>query len=921
MNFDLIAITESWLSGKDNIDMFSIPYYNIEFINREYNKGGGVLLYIRDELSYNVIENQSFSKEGYMDILTVEIKLNTCKGKKIFTISCVYKSPCINLRTFLPKFEEFIESHKGQHSYIIGDLNINILKHSASKEVNNFIDLMLMNSFNPLINQPTRFSKSSNTLIDNIWTNDNKTHENLYSYIIYSDISDHLPIALIVRDSKVSTPKTQIKSTIRDLKKSNIDKINAELSKCKWYDVLRENDAEKSYNIFHDYLQAIICKHCPMKQVTHIKPKNWVSNKLKNACRKKDKLYKKFLNKPTQINENIYKRFRNRLTQSLRNSERSYYRQKLTATNNCPKETWKTINHVLHKNAKYCHIKNLKYEGHVISDNDKICEILNKHFTAVGSSLAKKIPTIQGKRHLDYLKNKNTKSLFLNPTCDIEITDIVNGFKNKKSSGHDEINILTLKQLLPNILKPLVHIVNISLSTGVFPSKLKVAKIIPIFKSGNKQDVNNYRPISLLTTISKIFEKIYYNRLIKFLDKNSAIVNNQYGFRKKSNTSIAIIDMVENILESLHENKIPVGVFIDLKKAFDCIDHSILMDKLSHYGVRGVALKWIKSYLADRQQFVSCKESMSSKLNISTGVPQGSILGPLLFIIYINDIINISNKLKFFLYADDTNILFTEESPLNLKTKLELELIKLLTWLDVNKLSINLAKTSYIIFGNYNIKDLELTMLNTAIRMIESTKFLGIIIDSKLTWKDHITYVENKLVRSIRTINLIKHKLDKGSLIKIYNSIILPHLMYCSEIWGNTNASSLLKLKRLQNKCIRIIERLSVRSSVSNHYKLNKLLKLKDLIFYKLCMLGYQAYNASLPNSMHHYFIKKYTVHNYHTRTNHHFTLSNKNCKYSKKSVVYNIKNTFNKIPDVIKNKYSLHTFKTAIKKYILNQY
>jgi retron-type reverse transcriptase len=233
------------------------------------------------------------------------------------------------------------------------------------------------------------------------------------------------------------------------------------------------------------------------------------------------------------------------------------------------------------------------------------------------------------------------------------------------------------------LVNVLTHIINLSLENGIFPTKLKLAKVIPLFKQGDRTNVNNYRPISLLPQFSKIFEKVFYNRLSDFFEKFEILSKSQYGFRKKSSTSFAIIDMLSNIYNALNNNLLPIGVFIDLQKAFDTINHDILLFKLRHYGIRGLAYDWIKSYLIDRKQFVSLDDIYSETKSISCGVPQGSILGPLLFLIYINDIENTSKKLKFVLFADDTNIFYSDNNINNLKSNLELELEKCLLGLSL----------------------------------------------------------------------------------------------------------------------------------------------------------------------------------------------------------------------------------------------
>ena len=472
-------------------------------------------------------------------------------------------------------------------------------------------------------------------------------------------------------------------------------------------------------------------------------------------------------------------------------------------------------------------------------------------FVNVGPDLAKKINVPDNIDVTDYLKKSQVNSLFLKPTTEEEILDIVKKSEDKNSTDSDDLSMLTLKKVFLSICSPFTNICNKSLSNGVFPNNMKIAKVIPLFKSGENDIFTNYRPVSLLSQFSKILEKLVDRRLDSFFDKHKILVEQQYGFRKARSTSMAITQLIEDITNANEEKKFTAGVFIDLKKAFDTIDHSLLLKKLDHYGVRGVSNDWLRSYLSDRKQYVSFNSLKSDLMSISCGVPQGSILGPKLFILYINDICNVSKLLQFVLFADDTNIFCSDVNILDLCKNVSLELDKLNIWFAVNKLSLNVSKTNFILFGNrkYNgVVDIKINGIN--IERVYVTKFLGVLIDHKLNWKDHINHICNKVSRNIAIIYKASKVLNIKSLFSLYCTLILPYLNYCSENWGNTYESNLNKLFLKQKRVIRIINKATFYAHTTLLFKKLNVLKLKDLIELKTAIFMYKVYTKSLPRNL-----------------------------------------------------------------------
>ena len=351
--------------------------------------------------------------------------------------------------------------------------------------------------------------------------------------------------------------------------------------------------------------------------------------------------------------------------------------------------------------------------------------------------------------------------------------------QSKNSSGLDGFSPSFIKKIICCIIDPLTHIFNSSFSSGVFPDGMKISKVIPVFKKGNVEELSNYRPISLLSTFSKILERLMYNRLYSFLDKHSILIPQQFGFRKHHSTETALIYASELLYKFCENNEKAIGIYIDLSKAFDCLDHKILLHKLNHYGIRGTALDWFRSYLSNRKQFTQFNGLDSDRLVIERGVPQGSILGPLLFLLFINDLVNSSKLLHFVLYADDTNVFLSHKNLESLISQAQVEMENVTQWFRANKLQINKSKTKFMIFNfnERNIKiplNLKLNIDNEDVEQVQYTNFLGVIIDNKLTWEKHIDSLSKKISTNIGIIRKLRTVLPLQTLLTLYNSLIHP---------------------------------------------------------------------------------------------------------------------------------------------------
>lgn len=899
LSIDVICISETWLK-RENVVLYNIPGFNSIFSCRDASNGG-LVVYVKSNLPFTVKSNAH--TDGFHHI-HIEISIN----KRLYDVHGFYRPPSYDVNSFLAILENVLDNSNSNRScFLVGDINIpmNLFSNNVVVKYRSLLESYGFACSNTIPTRPI----SSNILDHTVCRIDDLPR--IRNDTILTDQSDHCMVltSFTLLEEK---HRTTLVKTIVDHQKIN-DEFKNYLNA--YGEVQDANscltDIISTYKTLHDRYSRIITKNVSIKG--DFCP--WMTLNLWHLIKIKNNYIKRIKRDPNnQHLKNMLKHVSDKLISGKKNCKRLYYENLL---NNTPhSKLWTHINRIFGKKSKPNSIVLVK-NGVNVDNKPQVCEIFNEYFSNIGRELANSITVGLNSNPLSHLR-RVSNSVFLTPASTNEVTLLINGLVSKKSVGPDGLKADVIKANSITFSRILSQIFNKIIETGVYPDCLKVARVVPVFKSGDANDVSNYRPISTLSTFNKILEKLLINRLVPFLNQHNILYKLQYGFRQGSSTETAVSELLDDVIKGIDSKKLVGALFLDLRKAFDTLDHTILLKKLDAYGIRGIANEIICSYLTNRKQYVSIDDSVSSFMPITVGVPQGSNIGPLLFLLYINDLGNIQLKGVPRLFADDTALFYPRCDIETVVADINEDLRILSKYLASNLLSLNLLKTKYMVFRSPRKlvqNNIAVTLNSCVIEKVDSFKYLGLYLDETLCWSEHIRHVEKKVTSLCSILRKVSSFLPRNILLKFYFAHIHSAFNYLIIAWGRACKSHLKKLQTLQNRCLKTVfgkpflfPSLQLYSdSTHSILPINGLCELQTALF---------VYDTLHRDNFHHNVQMPSISHRYSTRRPNNLHQSRACTALGQKRISIVGPIIYNKIPDELKQITNRHTFKKKLKQH-----
>ncbi|CAH2086476.1 unnamed protein product [Euphydryas editha] len=823
---DIILLTECWLCSDKPTP--NIANYSFYASSRNTNRSDGVIAYFKKTI------NADLKEIDLRDASCVQIHI------KNIILLAIYRSPSVtNVDPFLETLNQHLQLiEKNKNIILMGDININTIARETEQcgEHRNRLNYLEMLGTHGIMmghNLPTR----GNNSLDHVMLKIDRKYISAQVAILNTTVTDHDMVLLHL--AKVSVKIHNIKTkTVVDYKGALLNLKNRNL-----FDLLNLTDPEVLTNSLvqniADSLKENTCKITITKSKLLLKP--WITQGMLRCIRHRDRLWHKLRSNPSnEILGISYRRYRNFCNNLVKNSKRKYDRKLLQDSSSNPRTLWSNIATITHQKRKTTDSSKLLQIQH--SPKESV-EVVNKFFTNIGKSLAEKIDQANTTHQYNLVTNLSS-FVFLN-TDPKEVHTVISQLKTTSAPGYDNIPTSFLKLAGLEVAPIISHLVNLCFAKGVFPTQLKESIITPIYKNGATDDVSNYRPISVLPSISKVIEKLINSRLKNYLNKFNLLSASQFGFRTGRSTVDAVEALTSVIIDHLDGRGKCLTVFLDLKKAFDTVSFPILLQKLERIGIRGAALNLFEDYLNNRTQRVKIDGMVSEKTYTTYGVPQGSVLGPTLFLIYINDLCNLNlENTRIFSYADDTALVFTGESWDEVKAVAENGLRLVADWLRCNLLTLNTSKTNYMCFTvtnrtqpdcNFNIKihnnhhpdDISCTC--PSIERVFATKYLGVMVDHRLSWLPHVELVAGRLIKLMWIFKILRHVAGQKLLNQIYYALAQTITTYCITIWGAASKTHLIVLERAQRALLKVIYFKKRQYSTTSLYTTSEVLSVRKL--------------------------------------------------------------------------------------------
>jgi hypothetical protein len=912
-----MGFCETFLSTKYADAEITINGYNCERRDRIAGAKGGIVVYVKDNIDY---VRRLDIEESNVESIWMELY---SKHHRNILCGFIYRSPSEKV-SWMDNFEKqlYIVKKYPSKLLIFGDFNMDLLKMKNTSKWN-----ILINSYdlNQIVQKPTRICSSTETLIDHVYTSTDVDIQEMN--VPKVALSDHFPVVVTV--GKLNSDKNGTHKIIQYRGKPKISENQIIQSvRDKLLELNMNCGVNHGVNTFTNVLSESYNRYRPIiqKRIKNEHKVPWINDKVRHAMRQRDKM-------KSHGNTRKYKWWRNYCVKLIRANKKYHYQSIIKNANGDPKKLWSHISG-FSKTKNNGSLKALSVNDETVTDKCTMANLLNNHFATVSSKLlgpnnTNDKYTVPAKLK-DYIqRNKLSNEKFvIPPVSENFVKEQLLALNTKKSTGNDGINAGFLRLCTPSIVSTVTNLINDSIQTSVFPTAWKIAKVTALLKGGKATELNNYRPISILSTVSKIIERHVYNHMYSYFCENKLMSDNQSGFRAGFSCETCLLKMTTKWYQALDKGDIIGCVALDLSKAFDVLNFNILLKKLEAYGCHDNVIKWFYSYLQGRKQYVKIGDITSGMLNLENGVPQGSILGPLIFSIYINDMPLCLEYVHVDLYADDTTLYFVAKDVSDVEKFLAHDLNNFTQWCFKNKLVINKQKSKCIlIYSRQRARYLEKETLslfidNTKLECVEKIKILGLIIDKNLTWQHHINNLCQKLSLLVGLLWRIRSFLTYEMKLLFYNSFILSRMDYCICIWGGASNIYLDKLYKLQKRAARIILNIDLMEMETDcMFNTLKWMDIYQRIYFKRSIYMYEIFYNLLPFYIVDMFVLKEST-NYVLRSNKNifnFSTQKPNTESYKRSFLYNGTTLWNKLSDSVKQIKSVNQFKHALKSHIFH--
>lgn len=895
-NYDVIAVTESWLSHDINSSTINIPHYVLHRVDRMNRRGGGLCMYVSNRISSNLVSSSVTESCEYM-LIKFKIK------KRVLAVYNVYRPPRGNFSDYIETMENSLTQTIPTVDDIVcvGDMNIDLMK--VDNALTKFFESL---NFAQIIDGPTRVTNKSMTLLDPIFISNRELV--FKSDIVDSHISDH---SMVTCSLHFNMPQDPVKMlTIRDFKNFNYDAFHEDLLQAPFFHILRFNSIEEKVMYFSNLLISIFDCHAPVRRIRVSKPPApWLTYAIKILIREKDTALRKYRRTKTPIDWENYKNLRNFTLASIRREKKAYYNSLFQSRNS--KSLWKGLQTFS--------------KGKINTDipiNLQDPENINKYFSTVfvDREPDDNLLLSYNQRLYPGLNNGQFSFRFLDVN---DTTRLLHTIKSN-AYGSDKISICMLRYCSPYLDPYITHIINSCLEYNYYPQHWKESIIRPIAKISNPKEFSDLRPVSILPAISKILEKAVHLQITKYLDEFNILSDFQAGFRAGYSTSSALVNVTNDVVESMDNKELTALVALDFSKAFDTINHKLMYAILSFYGFSNSAADFINSYLTGRKQKVSIDDRTSTTKDISSGVPQGSILGPLLFILYINELFNSITYCRIQTYADDTQLYlnFKPDETRDAENKINFDLDKISKFSASHNLKLNPNKSYLIVFGNRHLRqnfdgNLNIHIENTNLDIVNSIKNLGVFFDSGLKFDSHVNHLIKGSFSVLKLLYSNRHVLSGPIKKLLTESLILSRFNYGTCVYGPfLDTIQQNRVQKVQNYCARFIFNLRKYDHISAKItELNWLTMEKRRKVHFSCFV-YNIFKSEKPKTLFDKMTQRSSLHGAQIRSRRHMHIPRHKTAFFQKSFSYCAPKIFNShVINFLDLPFS--SFKYKMKKYI----